>query len=83
MQQSPIRPAADAFAIAAGAGALATPIRGIYVGVAGDVTVTMPSGASVQFVNLASGVIHWIAATHVTAATAASIVGIPANDHTL
>lgn len=70
------RPAQGAFTITAGAAALAHTIRGIYVGVSGNVTVTLPSGDSVQFTNLAAGVIHPIAATHVTAATATGIVGV-------
>jgi len=71
-----IRPAQYAFVITAGASALAHPIRGIYVGVSGDITVTTDGGDSVQFTNLAAGVIHPIAATHVTAATATGIVGV-------
>jgi hypothetical protein len=70
------RPAQGAFTITAGASALSHTIRGIFVGVSGNVTVTLPSGDSVQFTNLAAGVVHPIAATHVTAATATGIVGV-------
>jgi hypothetical protein len=69
-------PAQGAFTITAGAGALSTPIRGLYVGVSGNVTVTHMDGTSVQYTNIAAGVVHPIAATHVTAATATGIVGV-------
>jgi len=71
-----IRPAQYAFAITAGASPLAHVTRGIYVGVSGNITVTTDGGDSVEFTNLAAGVIHPIAATHVTAATATGIVGV-------
>jgi hypothetical protein len=72
-----IRPAQYGFAITAGASALPHPTRGIYVGASGNVTVTLVgSGQSVQFVGLAAGVIHPIAASHVTAATATGILGV-------
>jgi hypothetical protein len=70
------KPAVGAFSITASASALAHCTRGIYVGATGNVTCTMKSGESVEFVDLAAGVIHPIAATHVTAATATSIVGV-------
>lgn len=70
------RPAQGAFTITAGAGALSHVVRGIFVGVSGNVTVTTLNGESVQFTNLAAGVVHPIAATHVTAATATGIVGV-------
>lgn len=70
------RPAQGAFTITPGAAALAHAIRGLYVGGAGNVTVTLPSGESVQFSNLAVGVVHPIAATHVTAATATGVIGV-------
>jgi len=69
------RPAQGAFAITAGASALAHEIRGFYVAVAGNVTVTTMRGESVQFVGVLQGVIYPIAATHVTAATA-TIIGL-------
>ncbi len=71
-----IRPAQGAMVIVPGPAAFYHTLRGIYVGTAGDVTVTLPSGESVQFKNLAAGVIHPIAATRITAATAADIIGI-------
>ena len=72
-----IRGARNGFSITAGAGALTHEIRGLYIGGAGDVTVTLAeSGDSVQFVALAAGIIHPINATHVTAATATSILGL-------
>lgn len=69
-------PAFDAFTITAGAGALATPIRALYVGGAGNVTLTTPAGSSVQFTGLAAGSILPVRATHVTAATATGLVGL-------
>lgn len=70
-------PAANAFAITAGSGALAHPTRGLFVGGAGNVTVTMEgSGASVQFVGVTAGSVLPLRVTHVTAATATSIVGL-------
>lgn len=76
------RPAQGAISITAGAARLTDgdgdplTIRGLYVGGSGDVTVTHPDGSSVQYVGLAAGIVHPIAATHVTAATATGIVGI-------
>jgi hypothetical protein len=71
------KPAVGAFAITASASALAHCTRGIYVGTSGDLTVTMKSGESVEFVGLAAGVIHPIACTHVTAiTTAADVLGV-------
>lgn len=77
-----IRPAQGAISITAGASALTkadgtrVTVRGLYVGVSGDVTVTHPDGSSVEYENLAAGVVHPIAATHVTAATATGIRGV-------
>ena len=71
-----IRPAQYGFVITAGADALAHVTRGLYVGVAGDVTVTLDGGDSVQFTNLAAGIVHPLACSHVTAATATGIVGV-------
>jgi hypothetical protein len=71
-----IRPAQGAFAITASATALAKITRGIYVAVSGNITVTMATGESVTFTSIAAGVIHPIAATHVTAATATGILGL-------
>lgn len=50
--------------------------RGLYVGVSGDVKVTLASGATVAFVGLASGLFHPVSATRVWAAgtTATNIV---------
>ncbi len=70
------RPATGAFTISAGATALPVIIRGLYVGVTGNVTVTLAGGDSVQFTNIAAGVVHPICASHVTAATATGIVGV-------
>lgn len=72
----------DAVAVTAGASQITNtngdkaPFRGLYVGGSGNVTVTHISGASVQYVALVAGVIHSIGGTHVTAATATSIVAV-------
>jgi hypothetical protein len=57
---------------------LATPTRGIYVGVSGDVKVISLDGNDVTFVDLAAGIIHPIACTRVydTGTAATDIVGI-------
>lgn len=49
--------------------------RGLYVGVSGDVVVTMADGGDVTFVGLAAGVIHALQVTKVksTGTTATSI----------
>lgn len=70
------RPAGAAFAITASANDLSHITRGLYVGTAGDVTVTLEIGDSVTFKNLAAGVIHPIACVKVTAATATDILGV-------
>lgn len=71
------KPITGGFSITASANALTRPTRGIYVGGSGNVTVTLSeNGESVQFTNLAAGIIHPIAATHVTAATATGILGL-------
>lgn len=70
------RPACDGFAITAGPSKLEHVTRGLYVGTSGDVTVTFIDGSSVTLENLAAGVIHPVAVTHVTAATATGIIGL-------
>lgn len=52
--------------------------KGIYVGVGGDVKVTMKGGSTITFVGLAPGVIHPISVTKVfaTGTTALNIVGV-------
>ena len=70
------RPSVGGYAVTAGASAQPVPFRGLYVGGSGSVTVTMADGTSVAFPALASGVIHPICGTHVTAATATSIVAV-------
>ncbi len=62
-------------AVSASATAFANgPCRGIYIGSAGNVTITDLGNNSVQFVALAVGVIHPIQAKAITAATAGSMV---------
>lgn len=73
--QKSTSPGSTFVAVSASATAFANgPCRGIYVGSAGNITITDRQGNSVQFVGLATGVIHPIQATAITAATAGSIV---------
>ena len=73
--QRSISPGAAYLAVTASATAFASgPCRGIYIGSAGNITVTDRTGVSTQFVALATGVIHPIQASAITAATAGSIV---------
>jgi len=67
-----------AFAIIPGPGVLLHCTRGLYVGTAGNVQVTMAEGETVTLNNLGAGVIHMIAVTHVLApgTTALNIVGL-------
>lgn len=57
---------------------LAFATRGVYVGVSGDLHVTLADGDEVTFVGLAAGVIHPIRVlrVHATGTTATSIVGV-------
>ena len=57
---------------------LAKHTRGIYVGVAGDLTVVMRSGDTLTFSGLVAGVIHPIQAIEIKAAgtTATGIVAV-------
>jgi hypothetical protein len=52
--------------------------KGIYLGVGGDLVVTLRSGATVTFTNLSAGVIHAISATRVksTGTTASNILAL-------
>lgn len=50
------------------------PCRGIYAGSSGNITITDRGGNSIQFVGIATGVIHPIQAVAITAATAGSLV---------
>jgi argininosuccinate synthase len=71
-----VRPVGNGFAISPSANALPHITRGLYVGVSGNVTVTLLGGQSVTFAGLAAGAVHPIACTHVTAATATGIIGL-------
>jgi hypothetical protein len=57
---------------------LARQTRGVYVGVAGDLKVTMVAGDVLTFVGLAAGLIHPIQVTRVwaTGTTATSILAL-------
>lgn len=69
-------PAQNAEAVTPGAGALSNTTRALYVGGAGNITVTMAGGGSVSFAAVPAGTTLPIAVTHVTAATATSIVAL-------
>jgi hypothetical protein len=69
-------PAGNAAAITPGSSPLAEVTRALYIGGAGNVTVTMKGGQSVTFTALPAGAILPIRATHVTAATASAIIGL-------
>lgn len=73
-----ITPAAAAAAVTAHDSNRIAPTRGIYVGVSGDVKVTMLDGTAVTFVGLAAGVIHPICCVQVfsTGTTATDIVAL-------
>lgn len=80
MAHNPIssEPAYDLVSITPGASALAKPIRGFHVGVAGDVQITTINGTTVIVVGCLGGVYYPYPATHVlaTSTTATSILGI-------
>lgn len=67
-------PALDAIAITPSATPFATPVRSIYIGGAGDITVTTFRGTSVTF-TVPAGFILPLVCTHVTAATATGLRG--------
>lgn len=52
--------------------------KGIYVGVSGNLSITMADGTNVQFVNLASGIIHPIQCKRVrsSSTTATNILAV-------
>lgn len=69
----------DAVAVSASASAIrgdGAPVRGFYIGGAGNVTLTMVSGNSVEFVGLPTGLILPVQATHMTAATATDVIAL-------
>lgn len=72
-------PGGESFAIVpSNTVALASRVRGIYVGVAGDITLITPGGNTVLFVGVPQGVILPQTAAYVktTGTTASSLVGI-------
>ena len=70
-------PANDAAEITPGASALAFEPRGVYVGGAGDLTVTMKGGGDVTFAGVPAGSILPIRVTHILgASTATDIVAL-------
>jgi hypothetical protein len=71
---NPQSPSLDAFVITPGASALATPVRALFIGTGGTITVTTWRGNSVSL-TVPDGAIIPLVVTHVTAATASNIVG--------
>jgi len=67
-----------AFDIVPGPGVLLHCTRGLYVGTAGNVQITMAEGETVTLNNLDAGVIHRLRVTHVLApgTTALNIIGL-------
>lgn len=68
-------PALDAIEITAGASPLPRVVRAIFVGGAGDITVTTWQGTSITF-TVPAGFILPVVCTHVTAATATGLRGL-------
>lgn len=68
-------PAENAAAVTPGATPLANVSRALWVGGAGDVTVTMVGGQTVTFANADVGFLP-VRVTHVTAATATDILAV-------
>jgi hypothetical protein len=66
-----IAPAQDAAAVTPSATALANVTKGIYVGTAGDLAVTMLGGDDVTFASVPAGSILPIRVTHVLEASTA------------
>ena len=67
--------ARDAFAVGASTWTSTGDIaRGVFVGTAGAMTVTMEDGTSVTFTSLAAGVIHPLRITAITANSASDVV---------
>lgn len=73
-----ITPAAAAAAVSPHDTNRIAPTRGLYVGVSGDVKVTMLDGTAVTFTSMASGVVHPITCVQVysTGTTATNIVAL-------
>lgn len=68
-------PAVDAFAITPGASPLPRTVKALFIGGAGDITVTTLLGTSITF-TVPAGSILPLVCTHVTAATATGIRGL-------
>lgn len=68
--------AEGAFAITPGASPLTKPANRLWVGGAGNVTVTCKDGSSVTFTGVLANTYLDVCVTHVTAATATNIVGL-------
>ena len=75
---SVLAPATGAFSISPADGVQIKKTRGLYVGVSGDVAVTMSDGTEVTFVDLAAGIEHPLSVIEVksTGTNATSIIGL-------
>lgn len=73
-----ISPAAAAAAVTPHDTNLIDPTKGIYVGTAGDLKVTMLDGTALTFTALAAGIVHPLTVVQVfsTGTTAANIVAL-------
>jgi hypothetical protein len=69
-------PAHDASTVTPSASELSKPAKALYVGGAGNVTVTTLGGNSVTFTAVPAGTVLPISCSHVTAATATNIVAL-------
>lgn len=75
---NPSAPATSFYAITPADANLARPVRAIYVGGAGNLTITSPAGESVLITGVQAGVIYPFSAIRVSATgtTATALVGI-------
>ena len=66
----------DGFAVTASATAFTQTVNGLFVGAAGNVTVTTEGGTNLEFINLTDAYILPGRFTHVISATATNIIGL-------
>ena len=76
MTDGMILSARECFAITPGASLFAKRARMIFVGGAGNMTITDGKGNSVTFTGIAAGTLLPVEAVKVTAATATNLVGL-------
>jgi hypothetical protein len=78
MLRTPTRPAEEPVAITPNDSTVFPATRGVYVGITGDLHVTLSSGVDAVFVGLAAGLVHPLSVIRVyaTSTTADSILGL-------